>query len=253
MLIVDDHAHIESGWIEKEFGSMDDFIEQQKNSNVKFIIAQSIDRKTAEEVLSLSLKYDIILPSLGIYPHDYINDLRSIDEDFAWIKGNLGKAVAIGEVGLDYSYDEYSSESQKHLFERFVKLAVAKKKPIIIHSRKAEKDVVEMLVEKKVKKAVLHCFSGNKRLIKLAYENGMYFSVPTNMVRSEHFQMLVKIVDISRILTETDSPFLSPFTDGKPNQPKNIIESLKIIANIKGMTVEETANTIFHNFQRLYL
>jgi TatD DNase family protein len=253
MLITDDHAHIESEWITKEFGSVEKFVEIQKENSVKFIISQSIDKKTAIEALDLSSKYDIILPSLGIYPHSHISDLKDYDLDFSWIKGNINKAVAIGEVGLDYSYEKYNALAQRDLFKKFMSLAIAKKKPIIVHSRKAEKDVVELMVENKVKKGVLHCFSGNKKLIKYAYKNGLYFSVPTNIVKSEHFQMLVSMVNISRILTETDSPFLSPFSDGKPNQPKNILESLKVIAKIKEMTLEETANTIFQNFQKLYL
>ncbi len=256
MIIIDDHAHIEKDRILKSFTSMDDFISDQEKNNVKYIITQSLNRKTAEEALALSKEHKIILPALGIYPHPGLSQIEGIDSDFKWIKRNIGSAVAIGEVGLDYSYENISvkeKEFQRALFEKFIDLSIQKKLPIIIHSRKAEKDVIELLIEKNAKKVVLHCFSGKKKIIQLAYEHGFYFSVPTNIVKSQHFQMLVDLVDISKILTETDSPFMSPFTDGKPNQPKNIAESLKIIAKIKNMTVEETSNAIFQNFQKLYL
>ena len=256
MIITDDHAHIEEEWILKSFNSMDEFIYEQEKSNVKYIITQSLDRKTAEEALTLSKKYKILLLALGIYPHPNMSKVKSLDEDFNWIKSNIKNAVAIGEVGLDYSYEnitEKDKESQKALFSKFIDLSIENKLPIIIHSRKAEKDVIDLLIQKNAKKVVLHCFSGNKKLIKLAYEAGFYFSIPTNIVKSQHFQMIVEIADISKILTETDAPFLSPYRDNKPNQPKNILESLTVIAKLKNMTIEETSNAIFQNFQKLYL
>ena len=124
--------------------------------------------------------------------------------------------------------------------------------PLIIHSRKAELDVVEMLESSDIKKVVLHCFSGRHHLIKRAAEHGWSFSVPTNIVKSEHFQKMVEMVNISQLLTETDAPYLSPFT-GKRNEPAFIAESLKKIAEVKNMTVDDTANNIFMNYQHLFL
>ena len=253
MIITDDHAHIENDWIEKQFGSMDDFISEQEKNNVKYIIAQSTDRKNCEEVLELSKKYKIILPALGIYPHPNLSEIKSIDSDILWIKSKLKDVVAIGEVGLDYSYENFDKEFQKKIFGEFIDISISSNLPLIVHTRKAEEDALNLLISKNAKKVVLHCFSGKKKFIELANKNKFYFSIPTNIVKSQHFQMIVKMVDISRILTETDAPYLSPYDDGKPNQPQNIIESLKVIAEIKGMTLEETSNAIFQNFQKLYL
>lgn len=252
MIIVDDHAHIEEKWILKAYKSMNGFISTQESSNVKYIIAQSLNVETAKEVLELSKKYKIILPALGIYPDENLNETL-IEQEFSWIKQNIKSAVAIGEVGLDYSYENFDKNLQLKLFKEFITLSKSTNIPLIIHSRKAERDVIEILIENDVKKAVLHCFSGNKKLIKKAQEKGFYFSIPTNIVKSQHFQMIVEMIDISRILTETDAPFLSPYNNDEPNEPKNIIESLKVISKIKKMTIEETANAIFQNFQRLYL
>jgi len=107
-----------------------------------------------------------------------------------------------------------------------------------------------MLENSDAKKAILHCFSGKLKLIKKAAELGYYFSVPTNVVRSSQFQKLVEIVDINQLLTETDSPYLSPYK-GRRNEPAFIIETIKKIAEIKNITINEIANNIFMNYQKV--
>jgi TatD DNase family protein len=197
---------------------------------------------------------------LGLYPPDNLveEDKRGsisreeISKAIEWITKNLKFAVAIGEIGLDFSRDNYNQELQEWVFRQFLVLSQKNNLPVIIHSRKAEARVLEILEEYDLKKVVLHCFSGKKKLIQAAKEKKYYFSVPTNIVNSEHFRMLVSMVDISRIITETDAPYLSP-DKSWPNKPSNILESLKVISEIKGMTIEETSLAIFQNFQRLYL
>ncbi len=266
MILTDDHAHMDY------FSNLDETIEDQKKNNVKFIITQGVDIATSKKALAMSKKYDIILAALGIYPPDVLaREMKEFPEHypdsnpddflqkeplekaFSFIEQHMDDAVAIGEVGLDYKDKESNKDLQQWLFSKFITLAKKTHKPIIIHSRKAESDVLEMLASADLKTVVLHCFSGKKKLIEEANKRKYYFSIPTNVTRSELFQNIVRTVDISRLLTETDAPFLSPFKDGKPNVPKNIIESIKTIAKIKGMTEEETANAIFQNFQRLYL
>ena len=101
------------------------------------------------------------------------------------------------------------------------------------------------------KKVVLHCFCGKKGLIKKAEDKGYYFSVPTNIVRAHNFQHLVDKVNISRILTETDAPYLSPYKDRR-NEPAFIVESIKKIAEIKKMQIEEVEKNIYMNYQGLF-
>ncbi len=101
------------------------------------------------------------------------------------------------------------------------------------------------------KKVVLHCFSGNKKLIKHAADNGWNFSIPPVIVRLQHFQMMAEIININQLLTETDAPYLSPYP-GKTNEPAYVAETIKKIAEIKGFEQEEVANNIFMNFQRIF-
>ncbi|MFP4189426.1 MAG: TatD family hydrolase [Candidatus Woesearchaeota archaeon] len=265
-MITDDHAHLDHEWLLNKYNDIESYLKIQKENGVKYIIANSVDRKVSQESLALSASHEIVLPAIGIYPIDelaretkkddsqpFIPDYGIVDEDMSWIKGNASRAVAIGEVGLDFSNPEADKRLQLYVFSRMIDVAISKSIPLIIHTRKAEAEVLELLERKKAKKVVLHCFTGKKNLIEVAKQNGYYFSIPTNVVRSQQFQMIVDKVDMSRILTETDAPFLSPFKDEEPNESRFISESLKTIAKIKGMEQDEVAKVIFQNFQRLYL
>ncbi|MFH1211755.1 MAG: TatD family hydrolase, partial [Candidatus Woesearchaeota archaeon] len=155
--------------------------------------------------------------------------------------------------GLDFMNSNAEEQAQqKIVLGKFIELSEKIGKPMIIHSRKAEKEAVEMLESSRVKKAVLHCFCGKKSLVNSAIDLGLYFSIPANIERAENFQANVCRIDISRLLTETDSPLLSPVR-GERNEPANVLVTVKKIAELKKMDAEETANNIFFNYQRLFM
>jgi len=252
MLLVDVHAHLDL----KEFDSdLDEVINRAKTAGIKVIINNGLNPESNRKTLELSKKYEILKPALGLYPDDAIKlTQEQIRDEINFIKRNKDKIIAIGEVGLDYKYckEKKNQKFQKEIFLKIINLSKKINKPLIIHSRKAESDVIDMLENSDAKKAILHCFSGKLKLIKKAAELGYYFSVPTNVVRSSQFQKLVEIVDINQILTETDSPYLSPYK-GRRNEPAFIIETIKKIAEIKNITINETANNIFMNYQKVFL
>ena len=143
-------------------------------------------------------------------------------------------------------------QHQKVVFEKIINLAEKIKKPIIIHSRKAESDVIDILESSKIKKVLLHCFSGKKNLVKKGADLGYYFSIPTNIVRAHNFQLMAETVNINQLFCETDSPYLSPFKE-KQNEPAFVIESYKKIAKIKRMELEEVINNVWMNWQRVFV
>ncbi len=252
MILVDVHAHLDYPEIEKD---VDDIIDRAKKTGVKAIIANSVAHKSMRKTLELAGKYDIVKAAIGIYPPDALekesgkkND-PDIDEELKFIEENKNKIIAIGECGLDYYNGK--KENQIEIFKKQLELAKKLDKPIIVHSRKAEEDVIDILEESGYKKVVMHCFCGKKKLIKKAADLGFYFSIPTNVVRAQNIQDTVKEVNINQLLTETDAPFLSPFKN-KMNEPAFIIEAVKKIAEIKGFTEEEVANNIWLNYQRLF-
>ena len=159
--------------------------------------------------------------------------------------------ISIGEVGLDFKFSR-DKENQIENFKKIIELSEKIKKPLIVHSRGAEKECVEILETSKNKKILMHMFSGNKKLIKKGADLGFYFSVPCIINKSEHFQMLTNLVSINQLLTETDCPWLSPFPD-KKNEPAFIKFTIEKIAQIKKMEKLEVENNIFMNYQRLFL
>lgn len=259
-MLVDVHAHLDHPLLEKR---LDEVIKNAKAAGVKSIITNGINPETNRKTLEIAKKYDIVKAALGIYPQDALKRETSdetypigfteydADKEIEFIEKHKKQIVAIGEVGLDY-HNGSEKEKQKKIFEKIIELSKRIDKPLIVHSRKAEEDVIALLEKHGAKKVVMHCFSGNKKLVQRVSKNGWTFSIPTNVVRAENFQSIVKEVPLSQILTETDAPYLSPFKD-KTNEPAHITESIKKIAEIKGMTTQDVAQNIYMNYQKLFL
>ena len=259
MILVDAHAHLDHHDFDKDLAEV---IERAKAAGIKAIVSNGVNPETNRKTLEIAKRFDIVKPALGIYPPNALDreikdntyplkpNVFDVDAEIEFIRKNKDKIIAIGEVGLDYESGK-PDDDQEDVFELMIDLANEINKPLIVHSRKAEAAVLDTLETNHAKKVLLHCFCGKKSLIKRAVDLGYYFSIPTNIVRAHNFQNMVKIVDISRILTETDAPYLSPF-QGKRNEPAFIIETIKKIAEIKGMNKEEVAQNIYMNFQKLF-
>jgi len=260
LMLVDVHAHLDHSWFGDE---LDAVISRAKKAGVRVIIQNGVNPETNRLSLEMAKKYDIVKVALGIYPIDALN--KEIEEGEYPLRGNkfdvneelefIGKQkdqiIALGEVGLDDFHVKGKLESQKKTFQKIIELAEKIKKPLIVHSRDAEKEVIDMLESSKCKKVDMHCFSGNMKLVKRAADLGFHFSIPTSVVYNMHFKEIVKRVGINQILTETDAPYLGP-VKGERNEPVYIAQSIKTIAELKSFTVEECANNIFLNYKRLF-
>jgi TatD DNase family protein len=265
MRLVDVHSHLEHKRFE---GDLDKVIERAKNAGVELIITSGVNPETNRQALEMASDYDIVKASLGLYPIDALAKevengeaqgfLRNVekfdvDEELNWIEKNKRKCIAIGEVGLDYNWPDFAEHKEKQIivFEKVIALAKKLDLPLIVHSRKAELDAIEILEKHKAKKVVMHCFNGRRSLIKRGVDNGWFFSVPPVITRLEHFKMLVGMVPLEQILTETDAPYLSPVV-GERNEPANVGVTIKEIASVKGISEEEVAEQIFKNAKRLF-
>ena len=233
MLLVDIHAHLDHSRFK---GDLDEVINRAKEVGVKAIITSGVNVTTNRLILKIAEKYDIVKCSFGLYPIDalakeleageadgFVRDTEPIDVDaeLEWIRENKDKCVAVGECGLDYNWVTGKNKEQQMIFQKVISAVEKMGKPIIVHSRKAELDAIEMLESSKLKKVVMHCFSARKSLIQRAADNGWSFSVPPIITRLQHFQTLAEMVNINQLLTETDAPYLSPF----PGQRNRRIQS----------------------------
>ncbi len=265
MKLVDVHCHLNH----KQFASdLDAVIERARKAGVVRIICAGVNPATNREVLEMAKKYpDIVRCSLGVYPIDALNiqifspdemglshtPHFDLDNELEFIKKNKEHIVAIGEAGLDYKWDEpkQKAQQQKENFMRVIELCEKIKKPLVVHSRRAEADCLTLLESSRLRQVDLHCFEGNKKLIKKAVDLGFYFSIPPVIKKLQHFETVVKEAPINHLLTETDAPWLSGVV-GMRNEPANVADTVKKIAELKGFTAEETAASIFLNYKNLF-
>ncbi len=278
MKLIDVHAHLESSRFKKD---LDEVVERFREVGGELIITSGVNFVTNRRALEISEKYsDVVKVSFGIYPIDALaNEFESgvldehdsgepeaesfprdiekfsVDEELAWIEAHADNCVAIGEIGLDYNWKDFQTNEmrakQKEVFRKVLKLAKKIGKTVIIHSRKAESDAIEIMEEMKITKAIMHCFNGKRSLIRRCVENGWSFSVPPVIARLDHFKMLAGEVPLEQLLTETDAPYLSPVA-GERNESANVLITIKIIAEIKGLEEEEVSKQIFINAKKLF-
>jgi len=249
-MYIDLHGHLD------KVEDIDKVVDNAKVAGVSIAVCSGISPKSNRKALYLSKRYSIIKPTIGLYPIDAMqNEIKKeyepdVDAEMDFIRQHKNEIGAIGEIGLDFKTGN-DKEEQEKLFRRQLELAKELDKPVIIHSRKAEAKVFDILKDYDVK-VILHCFSGKKKLVLEGIKREYYFTVPTNVVRSEQFQFMAKEVPLSQLFCETDTPFLSPYPD-KSNEPAFIVESYKMIAKIKEMELTEVTNIIYNNYQKLFL
>ena len=265
-MLIDTHCHLDHHLYKKDIKE----VLKRIHDTPMIAVTAGIDNFTNTLALKLAENKNIFA-TLGFYPSDALDregyfkenphaKLVSAKEEANFmrkIKTNP-KFIGIGEVGLDL-FNGKNLEKQKSDFREFIEVAIELDKPLIIHSRKAEKETLDILEEfSKLnhEKVILHCFSGKKGLIKQAIEKGYCFSIPTNIIRAENFQYLVEICPLNQILTETDSPYLSPYKNEDAsfnrNEPSYIKESIEVIAKIKKLSKKEVETAIETNFQRIF-
>ena len=244
-MFIDVHCHLNL------LDDIEGALVRARDKGVGCIVTQGVNTTSNRLALDHSAEYKEVKAALGLYPSDLekMPD-KSIDKEIEFIRENKDKIAAVGEVGLDLK-EAHDFEKQRRAFNDIIALAVEIDKPIIVHSRKAELECMEMLEKGKAKKVVMHCFSGKLTLVKRIIENKWYLSIPGSILKSEHFQQLVRMTPIEHLLCETDSPYLHPEKEF-PNEPCNVIVSYEMIAKIKGLKLKDVEKQIEGNYKRLF-
>lgn len=245
-MFIDAHCHLDI------CKNPSDCVKRAIDAKVGAIITNGVSHENNLQVLDLAKMFPTVKAALGLYP---ITALAMSDEEIEatlrFIRKNDSKIIAIGEVGLDFKEDVMQHDRQKKIFSKIIDLALELDKPLIIHSRKAEAEVIQMLEDAGVKKVQMHCFCGKMSLVKKIVSNGWMLSIPTNIKHATQFQEVVREVPLDNLLCETDAPYLHPDKE-KDNEPANVIESYKKIAEIKELSLAEVEKAIEKNYQRLF-
>jgi len=217
------------------------------------ILTNGVNLETNKKSLSYSQKFSNVYSAMGLYPciGMGLSD-KQIDKITKFIEDNKDKIVAIGEVGLDYYHttDPKEHKREQVAFKKMIELANKINKPLVIHSRKAIDDSLEMLKKAKVS-VIMHCFEGNNIQTEEALKRGYYFTIPANFWTRKSFKKSATRIPITNLLTETDSPYLSPI-EGE-NRPQNVKYSIEKLAEIKKMKPKEVEEQIYQNFTKIFI
>lgn len=253
-MIFDTHAHLDDDAFNEDRCEL---IEQMKQNGIGKVINVGASLATTLNSLKLADEYDFIFAAIGAHPEE-VDDVD--DEMLNMMREqalNNPKVVAIGEIGLDYHYEGFDREKQKNAFIRQLKLAIEVNKPVIIHSRDAAEDTMEILRTVGIPEAggVMHCFSYSPEIAAEVIKMGMFIGVG-GVVTFKNAKKLVKTIentDITDIVTETDCPYLAPEPHrGERNSSLYIPHIIAKIAEIKGMSSEEVEAIAWKNAHRLY-
>lgn len=253
MELFDSHAHYND---EKFDEDREILIEEIYNSGVTAIVNVGYSIESSKKAVEIAKNYKFMYATAGVSP----NDIENLSTDYLEQIEKIAqeeKVVAIGEIGLDYYWNKENKEEQKEIFIKQIELANKLDLPIVIHTREAIMDTIDILKNKiKCKnKGVFHCCPLNPELIKEALKLGFYISLagPVTFKNSKNAKEVVELVPLERILIETDSPYLSPEpVRGKRNDSRNVRHIAEKIAEIKGIPAEKIAKQTYENAKRIF-
>ena len=251
--IFDTHAHYDDEQFDDDRKTLLEELPKQGVAKVVDVGASLVSCQKARE---LAEKYDYIYCAIGVHP----NEVAELDDEkIKWLHEQClyEKCVAVGEIGLDYYWDDVTPDLQKKWFVRQLDLAREIKKPVIIHSRDAAKDMVDIMTQQKAGEigGVIHCYSYTKETAKIFLDMGFYFGIGGVLTfkNAKKLKEAVMYIPMDRIVFETDCPYLAPEPNrGKRNSSLNIPYIISAMAQIKGITEEEVLRAAWENSHKLY-
>jgi TatD DNase family protein len=253
MVLTDSHAHLDMRRFDAD---RDLVIGRALSAGVKQIITIGIDTGSSLKGIALSKKYHCVFATAGIHPH---NADKANHRDLSEIAllARQKKAVAIGEIGLDFYRNLSSRKKQRELFRQQLAIAQSHDLPVVIHDREAHEEVVEILssFSGKGSTGVIHCFSGDYDLAESVLAMGYYISISgtVTLKNAAQTQQVAAGIPLDRMLLETDAPFLTPLPRrGQRNEPSFVVYTAQKVAELRGISLEEVAQHTSANTCRLF-
>jgi len=247
-LLIDTHAHLCDQVFDQD---RQEVITRAQQAGVAAIVIVGETLEDARRNLVLAGHYPCLKAAAGLYPE--FADIEEAERLIGFIRQQKASFYAIGEVGLDFwiAHEEEERDVQRLVFQKFIELAKELNLPLNVHSRSAGRHAVALLLEQQAKRVQMHAFDGKYSAALPAVEAGFFFSVPPSLVRSRQKQKLVKLLPLSCLLVESDSPVLG-FDPAQRNEPANIMTAVLAIAEIKGIDRQEVEEAVRENTRRLY-
>lgn len=243
-MLFDTHAHYDDDRFENE-----DIIKNLPESGVSLVVNAGCDLERSLAGIELAKKYEHVYCSVGFHPQS-AEEMKDGDIQKLEAMASFKKVIAIGEIGLDYYYDTPTPDIQKNAFIKQMELAEKLNLPVIIHDRDAHADCMEIIRMFPNVRGVFHCYAGSAQMAKELISLGYYISFAgvVTFKNAKNALEVIKNIDIKHILIETDSPYLAPEPHrGTLNDSRNVRFVAEKIADIKGLTYEQVANTTMQN------
>lgn len=253
-MFIDIHAHIQDRILVERLGNV---IKNAELVNVKKIICSSYDLSSSEEAIKISKEYQNVYATVGIHPENCEKYDSEVEKKLIELC-NFNKVVAVGEIGLDYHYSKENKELQKQVFINQIIMANKLSLPIVIHSRDAIGDTMQIIREYKKylnNGVIFHCFNESEEILKEILAMGFYvsFGGVVTFNNAKNLVDIVKKTPVDRIFTETDCPYLTPVPfRGQINEPKNINLIIKKISEIKNIDLKILEKSIENNVKKIF-
>jgi TatD DNase family protein len=257
-MFVDSHAHIDG---EEYDADRDEVVERAREAGVCAILNVGTGDPHSgelERAVEVAEKYEDVYAAVGVHPHD----ARLFDDEAARriqaLVKRSSRVIAWGEIGLDYHYDHSPREVQREVFTRQLRLAREAGLPVVIHSREADEDTVNILhaeLNGSERSGVMHCFGGSREMMEQVVELGFMISFAGNVTfkKAEDLREVARHVPLDRLFIETDCPFLTPVPfRGRRNEPALVIEVARFLAEIRDLTTGEIGRLTANNFARFF-
>lgn len=244
------HSHLNS---EQLYENRDLYIKRALENDVNYIVVAGYDLSSSYLAVEIANEYPFIYATVGISPNDCLD---TNDEDLKEIETLLQnpKVVALGEIGLDYYWDDVPERKQKEIFLKQIDIAKRYNKPIVIHARDAYEDTFQILKAAN-HYGIMHCYSGSAEMAKRYIEIGFEISLagPVTFKNARVPKEVAKAIGIDHLLIETDCPYLTPHPfRGKLNEPANVVYIAQEIAKLKSMEIEDVARITTFNAKELF-
>ena len=253
--IIDTHCHLDF----KEFNNrLDQVIKEAKFNKVTDMVTISTNLSRINSIKKISEQHKEVFFTVGVHPNEAHKDKRFDDYDFIKNYSSHEKCVGIGEGGLDYYYNRENKSLQKRSLEVQINVARSTNLPMVIHSRDADNDMIEMLKSEHKNgsfKAILHCFSSGEELAYCGLDLDFFisFSGIITFNSAKNIQKIAKNIPLKKILIETDSPYLAPSpVRGSVNEPKNCFHTAKFLSKLVNVEFLELSNILYKNSLNVY-
>jgi len=253
-LFIDSHCHLDRLDLSLHNGSLDNVVQSALDAQVNKLLCISVTLEDFPAMVEKTQSYSNVLLSCGTHP---LNQEDTVSQKQLLSLSENPRVIAIGETGLDYFYAPETKELQLDSFKKHVRVAKKLNKPLIIHTREAQKDTIDILKNENAAQVggILHCFTETWDMAKQALDLGFYisFSGIITFKNASALREVAKKIPDDRFLIETDAPYLAPVPHrGKENQPAYVVEVAKHLASIRGQSLEQIAELSSNNFNKLF-